>query len=483
MVFGRSKRRTSRPMFPEYHDKNYQYKQVVYYEEGKLYDSNFRMVYSDMGEPEDVLVYLSSRPQICFVESLTSTRVFSILLRCVSNPAYSVFCNNRGVPLVVRVPVGRSSSWIVPISSWDLPAEIESLYVIERTLDHIGLGSSPTPSSLGRKAMRYVYQLHKLKRHTCMPLACEKFVHIHGFGGISVTKHIGSTFSEVSQLDVSSKYLAEFIEVDFPDGTPEWFTETDDLKDFSTWFARVRITIRKSLPLGIFPVRRSDHSVYYPVKKGVYDTYIWKETADIAREWCDVTTFEGWGWHKMTRDNSEWAIWLYKKKLSSPDAEVERKVKKIAVAGIGSLGRDRESYILSASCEKNNEDRGIYCLPMCIGNNPIDLYIVPDFNQWYGLMGHWQKYCVASSNNDVRSFALPFAEKGDLILIETDGIFVKGEEAGQRFLEKHSLEAVGCPPGTWLWKLHHNFRVLRNRMWISDEEPDRYGSLLERILH
>lgn len=327
--------------------------------------------------------------------------------------------------------------------------------------------------------MRYVYRMYQLKKHTCLPLACEVYVATHGFGGINVTKHIGSSFSKVSELDVASNYLTEFIEEEFPDGTPEWFVRLDDLSYFKTWFACVRITIKKQLPLGIFPVRREDNSVYYPVNRGVYDTHVWKETAEIAAEnGCIVEVYDGWGWHFMTRDNEHWATWLYDKKIKAPNKLVEKGTKKVAVSGIGSLARSRDNFLLSNNREATDEQ----AIPVLIGNVPVDLWVTSNTDYNVAVMGHWQRYCVAIANNSVRNFATPFARSGSLILIDTDAVFTKGEAAGKRYIQKQSLDAIGCKPGTWLWKLHHNFRVLRDRMWLSDEEPNRYGSLLERIL-
>lgn len=481
MAYGRSpKKRTSRPIFPEYFDKYYASKRLLFYNQGSCYDREGKVVFLRSIHKEDLLEELVRQPTICFVESLANYDNIGLVVDFCGLPGISVLCSATGTPTMIRIQRNNSSSWIVSISAWDLPYEIESLNVIQDIYNHIGLGSSPTPSSLGRKAMRYIYRTHNLKRHTCLPLSCEEYVAKHGFGGISVTKHIGKSFSKVSELDAASMYLTEFITKEFPDGTPEWFVRLDDLSYFKTWFACVRITIPKRLSLGIFPVRRDDNSVYYPVNKGVYETHVWRETAEMAAEnGCVVEVYEGWGWRHMTSDNEEWASWLYEKKTSSPSKIVEKGVKKVAVSGVGSFGRSRDNFLLSNEVAKDNE----HALPVLIGNVPIDLWIVPSVDDTVAAMGHWQRYCVAVANNDVRSFAKPFADRGDLILIDTDAIFTKGEEAGKRYLEKHSIEAIGCEPGTWLWKLHHNFRVLRNRMWLSNEEPNRYGSLLERIFH
>lgn len=469
-------------MWPEYREKSFEYKQLTFFDGQVIYDSSGERIHrvQDFDEVVDLAIQLST---ICFVDSLVSSECLGLCVTAATRDDCSVLCDSGGKPIAIRIKKKSMTSWFVQFSSWfdasEYQGPFESLKILEKVYKHIGVGTAPTPSSLGRKTMRYVYQTQQLKRHTCMPLSCETFLRENGYGGITVTKQsaIGKTYSKTSEIDSSMNYVSRVLIGKLPDETPICFSNLDNTH-YETWFAQVKITLRKDLPLGVFPVRKNDRRVVYPTKKGVYYTHLWKETVDIAREnYCDVEVSEGWGWKAMTEDNRLWALWIFNKRVTAPNKEVERKVKKVAVACLGSFGRSRDTYELR-NCETMEQSD---VLPVLLGNIPLDLWVSPARDERSALMAHWHRYLVSDANNAVRSFALPYAEEGKLLLIDTDGIFVRGEEAGRKFIEKHSMESIGVPPGTWLWRLHHHFKLLRNRMWVSDEEPNRYGKLLERI--
>lgn len=466
-------------MFPEFQERSYETKPVRYWNDGYVYSSDGRRTKSLYGNIIDELVGSST---IFFVESITSSNIFPHIIAAAVRDDCSVLCDGNGKPFAVRSETKNKSSWLVQFDSWfegkDYKGPIESLDLVRRIYEHLGVGSAPTPSSLGRKTMRYVWREEKIMRHTCVPLACESFVRDYGYGGISIVKQgaIGRTYSKMSEIDASQNYVGEVQFYKRPAGTPTNFSYLD--QDYKTWFAEAKITIRQELPLGIFPVRKDDHRVYYPTERGVYTTHIWRETYDMAiQNDCDIQISEGWGWHSMTEDVQPWALWIFNKRISAPTKDVEKGVKKAAVSAIGSLGRGRDVWHLG----EPGEDELQGGVPLIMDGIPIDIWAIQSYDINTAAMPHWQRHVVSCANNRVRNFALQYAEKGTLILIDTDGIFVRGEEAGRKYIEKHSLQSVGVPAGTWLSRLHHNFQILHNRMWISDEEPDRHGVLLERL--
>lgn len=477
MAFGAfsTKKRMRRPYFPEYRERSNVVKQLLYYTDSQLVTCEGEIFAQDC---KSALEYAMKNPCVIFVDSLKTQKMLQLVSLSVQSPCCSVSCDYLGRPMFIRIQRWNIHSWIIPWTSWDMAPGIDSLSTLVLFFEYMGVGSAPTPSSLGRKTMRIIYESEQLYHHYSPSMNCEKYLNTHGFGGITITNFVGDEFSVVSEIDCASKYLEENIEDEYPDKTPSWFIEGDEISDFHTYFASCEVTITRELPLGIFPVRTADRRVEYPVKPGTYSTHLWKEQVTLCEENdVHVKVLSGWGWGSSTLDNSPWAKWIYQKKIDAPSKELERLVKKCAVSAIGSMGRDRTVYSLTTQELKGQES-----VPLIIGREPLNLWIVEGSDTHSGLMPHWQKYTVQMANNRVRNFALPYAEQGNLILIDTDAVFVKGEEAGRNYVEKHSIESVGIPAGSWLSKIHHGFKVLRNRMWLSDEEPGRYGKLLERIV-
>lgn len=387
--------------------------------------------------------------------------------------------SKKGQVIACRFQPGKKSHWLVSLdSSWGLPGEPESLTVLEDLYKHLGVGVKPTPGSLGKQSMRHVYDLYNLKNHTCLPLSCEKFLQLNGFGGIVVTNKIGHVVPIALQEDKSMAYVSKW---DIhPDGTPVFFSHPDGINQFVTWFASVKIEIRETLPLGVFPVRYKNGRVSYPTKRGTYYTHVWKEDAELAMSsGCIVQVRDGWGWHKMTRDNQKWAEWIYIKRQNATYKMLEKMVKKTAVAAIGSLGRSRDVFKVVGPDLKDIDND----VPVMIGEEAVDLWIHQEYDGRSSILNHWNDYTVSKTNRDVREFALSYAEQGKLVMIDYDSVFSIGESGGKSFMRKDSIDNIMCKPGTWLWRLHHNFKILRNRMWVSDEEPSRYGSLLEKVVN
>lgn len=423
---------------------------------------------------EDFFAKIGLSDVMYFVDSLSSKETFLIGYIAAKYDFCKVLCNKKGVPLMIRVKTGNSSRWIISLSSWNLKPEIESIEILIDSFDHIGLGSAPTPSSLGRRSMRDIYRLYSLRSHTSLPISCENMIKQRGYGGIVVSNRIGEVIDIVSKNDKSSAYLSEYWRN--PEGTPEYFSYLESHSDYPTWFAKCVVKMNKDSALGYFPYRKK-HQVSYPTRKGTYHTYLWRETAEIClANGCEVKILEGWGWPYFTEDNSKWTKWIYGKRLTSPSKEVEKVIKQIAVSAIGSMNRSRKGFCLVDSSRKSGED-----FPVMVENEPVDLWVHSDYDGTSALMPHWNNFTINQTNNNVREFALPYAERGELLLIDYDAVFTIGEGAGEYKVKRHSIESLNCKPGTWLWELHHNFQLLRNRMWISDEEPGRYGSLLERL--
>jgi len=455
-------------MYPELRSDNAARKPLYWLEQGRVYGPDGRRRFDiDRSElPSGAL---------CYTESLTTPSLADSLASWAANPSSKVIATDVGKVIAARLG-SRTTTWVVGIDSWDGdnpgPPFIKEL---DEDFDYIGVGSYPTPSSLGRGTMRHVYRTQRLGIHTALPVSCEQYLLSNGFGGIVVTPKSGIAVPEAYQQDLSSAWVSVYDK--HPDKTPECFGAGADLGKYVTWFGEVTIEVPNTLALGIFPVRKSDKGVKYPTRKGVYKTHVWSETAASAeRQGCKVTVKEGWGWESWTEDNQSWAEWIFTKRQEANSERQEKRVKKVAVSAIGSQGRGRDCYVVVGPELYNPETD----YPVCDGSAPLNLWVHPERDNRSPTMVHWNHFTINAANSVVRDFAYPYAERGELLLIDYDAAFVTGSEPGT--MRKGSVESLVCKPGTWLWKLHHNFRILRNRMWISDEEPARYGSLLKEVL-
>ena len=413
-------------------------------------------------------------------ETITHPDLMDSVERWVTIPKHKVISNDTGKPLLARLMFGNRSSWIVSTLSWQDPKENEGVDyrfcgLIQDVFDHLEVGPAPTPSSLGRQTMRYVYRRENLGYHTCLSLNCEDYLHKHDFGGIAISMYQHKSWDVMYQADLSSAWVAWY---DLhPTQGACWFT--GEPPECATWFGECIVKIHDELALGIFPVRRENGRVVYPTKRGVYKTHLWSETAKASeRVGCDIRVIAGYSWPSFTDDNRRWAEWVYNKRYTSKSQEIERKVKKVAVSSIGSHGRGRNNHLLVGP--ENYDPERDY--PAIDGSHGIDLWVHPDRDNRGASMVHWNHYTINRCNLAVREFAYPYAVNNTLILVDYDSIFTIDETLPERVIKKKSAEALNCKPGTWLWELHHNFHIYKHRIWSSDETPGRYGKLREGLL-
>lgn len=421
--------------------------------------------------------YLMHNPSIVFTPTMTRPDVVDYTAYWAGISAHKIIATDRGKILSARLRGARNrTSWVVASENWDEnESKVNISFIQKMTIfyKHMDVGHFPTPASEGRATMRWVYFNNCLPYHTSLPLSCENYIHRHDHGGIVITPRDHITVDEVTQADMASAWVARW-GID-PDGTASQFSGEVDC---ATYFAECVVRVHNTLALGVFPVRRADGRVTYPTRKGTYKTFLWKESVEAARRvGCSVTVIEGWCWPDFTRDNEKWSAWIYHKRCTASSEWQERKVKKVAVSAIGSNSRGRDNYTVVGDANYNPEQD----YPAIDGADAINLWVHRDRDDRSPCMVHWVGHTINLCNLSVRDFAYDFAVAGTLLLVDYDSVFVRGQEARNRTIQKYTAEAIACQPGTWLWKAHHNFRILRNRIWLSDEEPDRYGSLLKGL--
>lgn len=454
--------RIHRPMWPEYKYKHPSYRELFYYERGTFYDKTGR-AYAGYGD-ERLDTFLSDHHGMALTESLSAGTESPLFWRYVTDSRAKVICSRQGQPILIRCRVGRKSYWICTCKGWSVEPSPSGLRVLDELFDYIGVGTCPTYSSLGTKWQRRSWSDNDLQRHSCPSLGCEQWLHRYTVGGITWSQR--GHYDEATLYDIGSAYLSKWAIL--PTGTSHWFVR-GHCEAYATYFALCTVTIHSDLALGPFPLRRRDwrNRVIYPTLRGKYDVYLWKEQVDACKAaGCDVEVHRGWGWSEFTSDPLSWAQEAYRARKEASASIIEEGVKKTSVAGMGHHGMDRIHYYLVDRVRRSPQDRIVFT----DAGEPLDDYFVhEEYDMNTAFMVHWVKYVIMLTNLAVYYFALPYAIEGRLVSMDYDSVMVLESDGAHQSVRKHSIEALTCPPGTWLWTLLHNVDVLGHRRFKSDE--------------
>lgn len=454
-----------RPMFPEYVPKSTMERTLTFLEKDNLYDSSG----TKLATSDGILPFIRDGPYSVFISSLCTEEFLPYLYELADDEKSKVLCSRRGKPFLARMQAKKNSSrWIVSCRSWgEQECSPEFLQNMERLYEYYGLGFKPTPSSLGVELMRQVWKEYNLPRHTAPNLACEQFIRDNAVGGIVQTPGKGRYYNELMYLDMASAWVSMYVL--HPTGTPIAF-RGNNIECFSEFFCRCDIFVPSTLPLGCFPIRKASKTgqrVVYPTEEGVYrDVYLWGiQIEDCRRAGCIVNILNGYGWNSLTKDNFHWSEHAYRFRNGSNDGFITKQSKAINVAAIGRMFRPREQYSLTGNGDIALGDKPVFTE----GREPLDLYLHKEYDSASALMVHWYAYTIASCNSHVYNFALPYAKEGRLVSIDYDSIMILENGERGRFIQKKSMEALECPPGTWLYMMLHNVHVLNHRAFKSDE--------------
>lgn len=486
MAYGRSKQH--RPIWPEHRRTSYDNKALF------ELDTRTKRLEDEEGyrkrvTPESLPLFLHKENGLAFVHSFSEecARVFTN--EWVGLKGSEILCNSRGVPHMASFRGSKGTHrFVVKYETWGLDNE-DTFPDTRLRLSHLrnvynfnGLGVAPTPSSLGRIAQIRSYVENNIITRYSLPTACENDIKKNSYGGMIVTNGIGQCFSCLANIDLAHAYVAHYRR--HPDGRTVYLSGISSLSElthYATYFVACTVTIKKELPLGPFPYRNSRHRIVYPTLKGVYsNVWLWKETIEACLEaGCSVTpTGEGWAWTSWTEDNLPWAEWAWDMRRRAPNEQVRKTQKRVNLAAIGRHAMGREHFILVG---ENRRDKSTDACVINYGE-PIDLFIHPTYDNSSANMVHWNAHTVNDTNLSLYYMALPYALEGRLMMCDTDGFFVLDGPLHHQYLQKKSIEALEAKPGDMTISTHHNVKILRNRIWTSDEEPYRYGKLLERML-
>lgn len=470
------------PMWPAYIPSDYKNRNLYLLERSKLYDSSGKMVLRTE-TLDDMVSHLFSSNGMVFVQSLTNKKTFPFLPQSVSASTAKVSCTKKGIPTSITFAQGNAKRKAVPLKTWrpDRQAHLDPDFLLhmEDLFEFCGVGAQATPGALGHAMMLKTWGEQHLRRHTAPNMLCQQFLWEHHVGGRCDTPGLGNFYSEAIELDMSSAYLAYFMEhptgIDGSYGAGCFFLGESGASHYKTYFVECDVFIPSELPLGPFPIKGDRYgTIKYPNTPGTFRAYLWREQInDCRRARCDVRIIRGFGWKELTDDNKFWAKDLYHKRMEVYGTDVERDIKNCIVAGIGRHGMKNTYYHLTT------EDDGKSEVLYDEKDKPTNFLVkqTKDYNQ--PAMTHWYSYTIMQCSRALYQYSLQPAIEGRLIMTNYDALLVTELNESTLCPEKHTLAAKMVACGDLRWQRLTNVKILAPRSLECDQKTVRPGVPLE----
>jgi len=383
----------------------------------------------------DFLFFITSLVEFVFLEVFVSKG--------------TVFCEKDSHSprfATVRLRHDKPAVTIVQASSWGYrTASISMLNDLRALFDHVDLGVFTTPGSMGYSLYAFVQYMKygedwKQHRHIRSSAACSEFLEENKRGArIETFCDPSIEYLYVDELDMVNAYLHAYKEK--PCGKSYYFQE-GDCEDFLWYEATCIVTIHEDFPFGLVGSKKINEETYEEMvwisREGTYTLVLGKNEVELLEEaGCEVIVGAGYGWYVMTDDTSLYSDYMEFLRSSAPDKVVADLIKKVAVAGIGRDGMSQEIYTIVP------ENKRI----------ASDTPLVDDFgrvHKWFAHKGvdtspksmpHW--YAHTTESLRVAMTELIYQFKGDVLAINTDGIYVIRSAKSQRYPLKNEQQKSG----------------------------------------
>ena len=453
-------------MWPSYINKSLPDRKVVLLEKGRLYAAETGKALLFDGK-EDLCNRLFNENLIAFTESISDGSAFPFLPDFVADDRAQVLCTKHGTAKSVHIRRGNGTRWIGTGSPWGYrEIDIEFCKLLQEFFEYMGGGYHPTPTGVGLMLMRLSWEQYNLKRHTNINGFAEEFIRKNLVGGRVDTPGLGNFYERAGMWDERLAYDAEWGNPK-PTGSVSMFS-SGKVDKYDDWFAECDIRIGTELPLGPFPCRlfSNDHTVSYPTLPGTYKATLWKVQAeDAVNAGCYVHPGRGIGWTQVTSDTLPWARDMYELCANAPSPEIAELGKRSTVSPVGVHGSQGLRYHLVT--EKQLGSRN--AVPLCGEGVPRPYFVVSEQEHNSEMMLHWYSRTLAGAASVLYNFALPFAERGTLIATNYDSVMSVEIDENGRYIKRHSVEGAFAKPGTWLYELITNLKVLRSRTFDCDQ--------------
>lgn len=462
-----------RPIFPSYTRSTNPYRRLAIIKRNMVVEVTGEVhKFTNASELADILY---QNNLLTYIQDFTEDWFLDYIKTYIRSPTCNVMANRYGDVSSIKMRFGKTTRWLDLSSAWGEQASVDFLERLEHLYQYLNVGYHHSPGSLGTEVLRQSWRENKLDRHTSPSSACCQYIFDNQTGGRVDTPGLHRYYDFGLDYDQASAHLAE--NQIQPTKTAIRYNREPSERYF-TWFGKCRIKINYELALGPFPVRTKGGRVVYPTLPGVYESYIWKEQYEKAiAAGCEVECHGGYGWLECTLDTQHWCQYMYEKKVTAPEEYLEDYMKNVIVSTIGRYGMKPEFRTIVHEDDAEPQDNPIITRDGSFTEFCIHL----EKNDTAVLMPHWLNYTTQCVALDTYEFALPYAERGELIATNYDSVLVLNTNVKPNTVSKYN--AITCPPGTWRYQMLTGIYIPAPRAIVCNEKTRLPGvSINSRVL-
>lgn len=324
----------------------------------------------------------------------------------------------------LRIKRGRETRWVGEIKTWGrLVGTATALQDIRLLMQLCGVGTYISPSALGQAVWRSVWQGEQARRVSRPPGALRESLLSNLVGGRADLFVTGEHHEILYEIDLRSAYAAQCVAL--PVGTAVRIPASTSLDycntAYLTWYSRCEITIFATLVMGVFPLRQKDKTVY-PVERGSYTVWLWKEEAlEAEKAGCGISILQGWGWVKSDSTSALWAARMNALRDEAQNERVADMLKAAIVAAIGRHGMGPWRYTVIHERYATPDD-----LPMIWEHGLSIFWLRKTYDYDSSQLTHWYSYIMAKCRTTLYQRMMAEQAAGNQVIASNyDAIYLR----------------------------------------------------------
>lgn len=436
-------------------------------EEGKQYE---------VLSGEELVRLLFSENLQCYVETVQSMP----LLEELKGLAKQVFSSDLGQVIALQFENSkRSTRWIISSKSYGQAAPTRDWLVeLRGSMKHAGVGTPNTAGAMGQALMKKAWKETYgndwyLHRHYRPNRPDSRWLTNTRIGARSDVEDTDKQYEAIFEVDKKNAYASAACLL--PSG-PTYGIMYGIVDGMKMYYVECVVEIHEPLDLGPFPVRKLGmEENIYPREPGIYQTTLWHNEVENTRSTkkCTVHLGDGLGWMETTTDMACWVDLVSKLRETAPNDFIKDIIKRAIVAGLGRFGMSDVLYRLISE-EERIEKGGLESDTLVEGDYGVvyDWWRRKTIDPHPQTMPHWYSWVLACLRGWMYEEALPYAQKKQLVAINTDAFFVEGDAD----VEQYRKVAEEVATGDFRIKSYREMRTPHLRHFIGvteDGEPYR----------